>query len=268
MDVDGTVSVDIGVDVELDMTLSEGEVLRRKKRDDVGGIHSLSHNLAEEDVCLGVDGRETVDEVSDAGSGGQRDILLTQSRDVAIGERHGRHNPLPVDLLGSIVLDVALPSIPTRRHHVGEHSVLEQVVQRLPASAHNLSLHWSAILERAPSSRRPNLVKLPYDDTELICRPTSFNVTLHLQRLSEHAIVKTLLELGLSRLIVIHWPEVDVDEVIAWVVALSHDVGPLAFRLKASGTIVGRLTRMQRPMRLVEGGRHRFERRHRHTTKL
>ena len=119
-----------------------------------------------------------------------------------------------------------------------------------------------AVLERAPSARRPDLVELPCKDPKSVSQPFSFSGLLHQQGLPNHALPELLLESVGADQVKVRFAKVNLNDVVARVVSARHRV--------VANAIVGvmppraRVTRhaaVDAPVLLVQGPRHRFKRR-------
>mmetsp|Transcript_20999 Transcript_20999/g.41640 ORF Transcript_20999/g.41640 Transcript_20999/m.41640 type:complete len:201 (-) Transcript_20999:187-789(-) len=99
-------------------------------------------------------------------------------------------------------------------------------MQGLPPPTNHLPCPWCAVLYRAPSARRPDLVQLPHHHSKLVRSPPRLDVGFDVQSLPHHALPQVLLEHKLADLVKIASlaAEVHVDDVVARVVALAHRV--------------------------------------------
>ena len=158
-----------------------------------------------------------------------------------------------------VVLDEARAVVAARCHQVGVNGPLVEVVQGLPTAAKHLARHRRAVLDRAPATRRPDLVELPHEDAELVLGAARLDVLLDVQRRREQALVQLPLEWHLARRVEVRvrvHAKVHVDQAVAWVVALRHHVHALALARKAALALIVRLTPMQRPVLGGESRRH------------
>mmetsp|Transcript_42201 Transcript_42201/g.139847 ORF Transcript_42201/g.139847 Transcript_42201/m.139847 type:complete len:526 (+) Transcript_42201:88-1665(+) len=206
-----------------------------------------------------------------AGARGKRDGDCGQGGDDTAGKLQRADGDAAGDGARPVVFDVAGAALAAHRDHVRKDGARVQVVQWLPPPAEHLARDRGAVLERAPAARRPDLVELPHQDAELVPRAARLDVGLDVERLGEEALVELPPEDRLAGGVEVarrRASKVDLDHVVARVVALRHHILPLAPPLEAAAAVVAALARVEAPVLGRERRSHRLERGHGDRAKL